>query len=119
MVMRRWQDWVNLVLGLWLFTSPWTLDYSGTTAAWNAYVVGAGIVVFAALATYMPKAWEEVLNTLFGVWLVLAPFMLGFATMTGVAFHTVVIGVLVTAFAVWAMFSDPQFYARWHRGHSV
>lgn len=119
MVTRRWQDGVNLVLGLWLFTSPWILDYAGTTAAGNAYVMGTGIVVFAAFAAYMPKAWEEVLNTLLGIWLVLAPFLLGFTAMTGIALHTVVVGVLVTAFAVWAMFSDPQFYERWHKDHSV
>src|SRR4051812_29079376 len=115
MVTRRWQDWVNLMLGLWLFASPWVLDYAGTTAAFNAYVLGTGIFVFAAFASYVPKAWEEMVNTLLGIWLVLAPFVLGFTAMTAVAMHTVVIGVLVTAFAVWAMFSDPQFYERWHK----
>lgn len=119
MATRRWQDWVNLALGLWLFVSPWALDYAHTAAAWNAYVMGAGIVVFAAIAAYVPKAWEEVINTLLGVWLVLSPFVVGFTGMAGVALHTAVIGVLVIGFAVWAMFSDPKFYERWHRSHSV
>lgn len=119
MMTKRWQDWANLLLGLWLFVSPWMLQYADSTAAWNAYVMGAGIVVFAAFAAYMPRTWEEVINTLLGVWLVVSPFLLGFAGMAGVALHTVVIGVLVMAFAMWAMFSDRTFYERWHGSHSV
>lgn len=119
MAARRWQDWANLILGSWLLLSPWILDYAGTTAAWNAYVMGAGIVVFAVIAAYMPKAWEEVINTLLGVWLVVSPFVLGFSALTPVALHTVVVGILATAFAVWAMFSDQGFYKRWHSRNTV
>ncbi len=64
---QRWQVPVNLVLGLWLFVSPWALDHAmHQNAAWNAHMMGAGIVVFAAMAAYMPKAWEEMLNTVLG-----------------------------------------------------
>ncbi|HXF65121.1 MAG TPA: SPW repeat protein [Burkholderiales bacterium] len=115
---KRWQDWVNLVLGLWLFVSPWALDYAALqSAAWNAYLVGAAIVVFAAIAAYMPQAWEEMINTVLGIWLVFSPYVLGFASHTMTALHTVVAGVLITAFAVGAMFSDEAFYKRWHDSH--
>jgi Na+/melibiose symporter-like transporter len=116
---RRWQDWANLVLGAWIFFSPWVLGYEGTAAAWNAYVIGAGIVVFALIAARMPRAWEEVINILLGVWLVVSPFALGFAAMTEIALHTVVVGILATAFAIWAMSNDQSFYKRWRSGHSV
>lgn len=119
MTARRWQDWVNLLLGVWLFVSPWALEYAADgAAAWNAYVMGAAIVVLAAIAAYMPKTWEEIINTLAGVWLILSPYALGFASSTLVALHTVVVGVLVTAFAVWAMFSDKEF-RRWYDSHSA
>jgi hypothetical protein len=36
-----------------------------------------------------------------------------------IAAHTVVVGVLVTVFAVWAMFSDKAFEKYWHDSHSV
>jgi signal transduction histidine kinase len=122
MVARRWQDWANLVLGAWVFVSPWVLEYSGTastSAAWNAHVMGAAIVVFALIAAYMPKAWEEMINTLAGVWLVVSPFVLGFASAMTIALHTVLVGILATAFAVWAMASDKRLYKRWHSGHSA
>src|SRR3954464_9493627 len=108
MVARRWQDWANLVLGAWLLMSPWLLGYAGSAAAWNAIGMGAGIVVFALIAAYMPKAWEEIINTLCGVWLVISPFVLGFSNATTVALHTVLVGILATAFAVWAMASDKR-----------
>jgi hypothetical protein len=111
---RRWQDTANLILGSWLSASPWLLGYLGTTAAWNAYALGSAIVLFALLAAYMPKAWQEVINTLLGVWLVVSPFVLNFSDMSTVALHTVVMGILATAFAIWAMFSDQGFYRRWH-----
>ena len=119
MVTRRWQDWANLILGSWLFVSPWALAYIGTTAAWNAHIMGAGVVLFALIAAYMPKAWEEMINTLLGVWLVFSPFVLGFGDAQLIALHTVVVGILATAFAVWAMASDKRLYKRWHRGHSI
>ena len=88
MAKRRWQDWANLVLGLWLFISPRVLGYSAeTAAAWNAYVIGAGIVVFAFIAARMPKAWEEIINMVLGVWLVLSPFVLGYSAVTEIALH--------------------------------
>ncbi len=114
MAARRWQDSANLILGLWLFISPWMLNYLGTRAAQNAYAMGAGLMVFALLAAYMPKTWEEVINTLLGVWLVLSPFVLHFLDMRKVSLHTVIIGILATSFAIWAMFSDRAFYNRWH-----
>lgn len=115
MAARRWQDWANLALGSWIFISPWVLGYTGTAAAWNAYVMGAGIVVFALIAAYMPKAWGEVINMLLGMWLVVSPFVLGFDEMTIVALHTVLAGILATAFAIWAMTNEKSFYKRWQR----
>jgi len=119
MVARRWQDWANLILGAWIFVSPWFMSYGGTTAALNAYVMGGGIVVFALIAAYMPKAWEEIINMLLGVWLVVSPFVLGFSASTVIALHTVVVGILATAFAIWAMSNEQSFYKRWHSGHSA
>ena len=38
--------------------------------------------------------------------------MLGFSASTQVALHTVVVGILATAFAIWAMTNAPSFYKR-------
>jgi hypothetical protein len=115
---RRWQDGANLVLGAWLFVSPWVLGYSSTLAGSNAFAMGAAIVIFALIAAYMPKAWEEVINTLIGVWLVMSPFVLA-PVRHDIALHTVIVGILATAFAIWAMSNDQRFYKRWQGGQIV
>ena len=115
---RRWQDGANLVLGAWLFISPWVLDYGSTAAGWNAYATGAAIVLFALIAAYMPEAWEEIINILVGVWLVMCPFVLA-PFRSDIALHTVVVGILATAFAIWAMSNDQRFYKRWQGGQIV
>lgn len=118
MTERRWKDGANLVLGAWLFVSPWVLGYDGTHAALNAYATGAAILIIAAIAAYMPKAWEEIINTMIGVWLVMSPFVLT-QVPTKIALHTVIVGILAAAFAIWAMSNDRRFYQRWQRGRFV
>ena len=123
MATRRWQDGANLLLGLWLFASPWVLGallpepeagrYVGSTAAWNSWALGAGLVAFAVLAAYVPRPWQEGVNMMLGVWLVVSPFVLDFQGMPRVALHTVLIGIMASAFAIWAMFEDRAFHRRW------
>lgn len=115
---KRWQDGVNMLLGLWLFVSPWVTDYATHQAgAWNAYVLGTAIVVFAAVAVYMPTVWEEVVNMVFGVWLVISPYALGFMSQTPIAMNAVIVGALTVGFAYWAMLSDAEFNKWWHEHH--
>ena len=34
-------EWSNLILGVWLFISPWVLGYALNRTAWFAWVIGA------------------------------------------------------------------------------
>jgi hypothetical protein len=117
--MKRWQDWVNLVLGAWMVVSPWALGFADkqNPAALTAWVLGAAIIVFAAIAVSMPQAWEEGINILLGVGLLASPWALNFATQETPTTNAVVVGVLVGALALWAMLSDPALRERlFHRG---
>ena len=55
--MRKWQDWANLVLGLWLVLSPLILGFSGTSSAtWNAVILGLLVGLLAlSVAREKPK----------------------------------------------------------------
>lgn len=44
MAMRRWQEMVAVLAGLWLFISPWTLGYAGP-ARTNAFIIGIIVVI--------------------------------------------------------------------------
>lgn len=115
---NRWQDSINLLLGAWLFASPWLMNYADAlpNAAWNAWALGAAIVLLAAVAMYMPKAWEEGLNILLGAWVAISPWVLGFTANEEVTTNAVVVGSLVTVLAIWAMAQDPELRKHWHKG---
>ena len=106
--MKRWQDWANLALGAWMIISPWALGFADgdNVAAVSAWAFGAGILVFAGLAAYMPKTWEEGINVLLGVGLLASPWLFGFATQSEPTSNAAVVGVLVAALALWAMLGD-------------
>lgn len=96
----RPQGWANMVLAVWLFVSPWVLNFglggavsqtSGGTlvpavmisrAAWDAWVMGA--VVFLVTLSVMSRldAWKEALSLIFGAWIFAAPWVLGFTRLT-------------------------------------
>jgi len=48
-VFRDWEEWINILLGVWLAVSPWVLGIASAAARWNFVVVGALVV---ALAVY-------------------------------------------------------------------
>ena len=47
---RQWEEWLSIVIGLWLIASPWVLGFAMAAAAtWNFVILG---VVTAALAAW-------------------------------------------------------------------
>ncbi|MSU88008.1 hypothetical protein GE300_00060 [Rhodobacteraceae bacterium 2CG4] len=107
-----WQDVVCLLAGIWLMLSPWILGFAGMQLAlWNALLFGAVIAVMAILAIVQFHDWEEWADMAVGAWLVISPWVLGFAALTagaeGGAFaatwNFVVIGLLTLALAAWSL----------------
>jgi hypothetical protein len=68
---KRWQDWVNVILGVWLVVSPWVLGFSNhRTASLVAWLAGAAVVLFAAIGAYMREAWEDAITVVLGLVLI-------------------------------------------------
>ncbi len=110
----RWRDIANLILGGWLFVSPWILtDAPVPAAAWNAYGMGVVIAVFAILALLDFHEWEEWLSVLFGVWLIAAPWVLGFEVVGAAVWNQITVGVVVGLMALWSLYDlhDVQAHA--------
>ena len=99
-----WQDWANLALGVWLFAAPWILGYSPVgAAAWNSWIFGILITAVSLAAVILFAPWEEWVNIAAAVWLLVAPWALGFASaQTAAALWThVITGLLVGGLALW------------------
>ncbi|MES2931979.1 MAG: SPW repeat protein [Pseudomonadota bacterium] len=106
---KRWQDQLVLVLGIWLFISPWVLSYaSDTSPAWNAHIAGIIIAVIAALELYRTYFWAAVINLLAGLWTAISPWALGVASDSTYMTNALIVGIAVFALTLWEMISDPE-----------
>ena len=118
--MRRWQDWASFALGLWLAVSPWIADYAGHDAATaNAAFVGLSLALLAHFGFSCDHMSCEWLNLGLGLWLLAAPFELGFDGNSVAAVNSVVVGAFVAILSAWALELDravPERIGRlWHR----
>lgn len=125
---RHWQDWVNLVLAVWLFISPWIISFGATSgtsgydaygsygagggaaaapaasaAAWNAWIFGVIVFLVALSALGRMRPWQEWINLLIGIWLFVAPWVLGFTGLPGASWDHWIVGALIFIFAVWSL----------------
>lgn len=49
--MQLWQEWINLLLGAWIFISPWALGFAWgalPAASWDHWIVGALVFLISA-----------------------------------------------------------------------
>lgn len=98
----RMQDWANLVLAALLILSPWVLGFaSDVPASVTAWISGIVIGVLAIAAIVKVAEWEEWVNFVLGIWLVIAPWVVRFAGDTSAVRAYVVIGVLVALASLW------------------
>ena len=51
---QNWEEWISVLLGLWLIVSPWALGFSGLqTPLWNQIIVGVitgGLALWSVMA---------------------------------------------------------------------
>lgn len=98
-------EWTNLVLGGCLLVAPFALGFtSEAVPAWNAYIVGATVIVASCVALAMYRPWAEWLNVTLGSWALVAPFLLGFAGLATAMWAHVIIGLCVACIAAYQLF---------------
>jgi uncharacterized membrane protein len=96
-----WASFVNLLLGAWLVTSPFTFGYRSAAMTWSDIISGSLIIVFSLLSAYKGflgnlARWA---NCFVGIWLLFAPLIFWSPDAAAYANDTIV-GSLVIAFAV-------------------
>ena len=87
-------DLANLILGMILFFSPWLFGLSAGAQWQTASIIGIFVAVssIAALAAF--AVWEEWLNLIAGLALIVSPWLLGFDQQVWIP-HVVIGAVLV------------------------
>src|SRR5262245_25017617 len=81
--MRKWRsesslDLYKLAVGGFLFLSPWLFALTYGPARLNAWASGLILMVLSAAAVIAIHNWEEWLALALGLWLIAAPWVLGF-----------------------------------------
>jgi|SRR6516225_5663074 hypothetical protein len=96
-------DVANLILGMIVFFSPWLFGLAAGAPCQTASIIGIFIAVssIAALAAF--AVWEEWLNLIAGLGLIVSPWLLGFQDSSAMAIDAIIGGIvaLLAAVGVW------------------
>jgi hypothetical protein len=105
----RWQDGINLVCGIWLFMSPYTLDFrTEAAAAWTVYTTGAAVIAVSVLALKNPRRWQEWTIVAIAGALFLSPFVLGFSDVASATANNIFLSLIIGMDALWVMTQGSQ-----------
>src|SRR5262245_59550829 len=96
---ERTCDVINLILGAFLLISPWVVGFDSGVQTQNGVICGIIIAVLSIAALSAFTEWEEWLNLIVGLWVLVSPWVLGFASATHATWTHVIIGFLVAALA--------------------
>jgi hypothetical protein len=113
--MSRWRresvlDLYSLMAGIFLFASPWLFVFTSENARIDIWVTSALVAGTSIIAIVMFSNWEEWLNLLLGLWLIVSPWALGF-THTKAMHISIGAGIVVTfmaALELWLVNYDRQ-----------
>ncbi len=115
----RWSDGANILLGVWLFLSPWLLGVSDSTAAaWTAWILGLALLGISLFALARPTAsFDEGIGVGLGVVLVLAPWVLGYSDLGRAVVNSLITGLIVIGLSTWGM-TQARRLAQPHGAHT-
>lgn len=92
---------LNFIAGLYLLISAWA---NGATAGGTANGIVFGIIVAILAATRFSGAtgpWASWIDALIGVWMILSPWVYGYAD-TAWKWNSIVVGIIMIVLGVWS-----------------
>jgi len=115
--------WSNLVLGLWLMTSPFALvalNRRVLGVLWEDLLLGFGIATFSLCRLLTRKqgeiAFMDWLITLLGILTLINPFLYSYFNVSVAAWNNLVVGGIVFLLAIYQDWKDSDKPA-WHQHH--
>jgi len=93
---------INLLAGIWLFVSAWVYGAYALQNAWNSWIVGALIVILAAIRLSQPMktVWASWINCALGIWTFASPWIYDYHTNTDRAINSMAVGIVVFVLAI-------------------
>ncbi len=93
-----WTYYTNLLLGVWLLTSPVTFGYQSAGMIWSDIASGGLVLLFGTLALFR-RAWAGWVVCVTGIWLLFAPLVF-WAPSAAAYLNDTVVGSLLIALSV-------------------
>lgn len=102
---------LNVLAGIWLIIAPFILSYNNVAGSTtNDVIVGIVVLVLAAARTMgdnYKASWMSWVNFVLGVWLILAPFVLGYPTGSTAFYNDIILGIIIAVLAAVSALSTP------------
>lgn len=115
----RWASAGNVLAGLWLIVAPFILDFEGADAAqWNHIIVGAAVLVLAGIRAFNPDERESMswMNVVLGLWMIVSPFLLGYANVDAAQTNSLIAGVIILGLAAFSAYETNEAHREEGRG---
>ena len=97
-------SWLIVLAGIWEVISPWVLGFSNLPSVIiNAVITGALLIIYGLVAAFTRSSGLAMvlnwLNALVGLWLIVAPFVMGFAALSYAAeISSIIVGAVAVIF---------------------
>ena len=103
-------NWVVAILGVWEIIAPFVLGYVTVRPPfWNNIIFGAALLVLsvwsALSASVTVDRTLDWIDAVIGIWLIVAPFVLGYTTVTAALWNDIIVGIVVVVLSAWAALS--------------
>lgn len=102
------QVWPIGAIGLWLIVSPFLLGAPLAEEAgagpfrWTFVGAGSAAILLAVGRLSSSPAWKAALAAAVGAWLIISPWLVGFASSQGAVWSAVLPGAAILALGVWS-----------------
>lgn len=96
---------LDIIAGLWLIVSPFFLAYGNLPRAMaNDVILGIiiGILALIRFTGAFREGWISWINLLLGIWVLISPWALGYASQSVAMRNNVILGIIVILLSGWS-----------------
>jgi len=101
---------ILILVGIWELLAPFIWGYATIVEPlWNDVLFGAALIVLAGVSVLSESETTDRgldwVNTVIGLWLIAAPFILNYTRLTPALWNDIIVGIITVVLSAWAAVS--------------